>query len=362
MPQQIHRIRRLVQSLIILGVLFGSLSSACLPDPGFPVVKIGLIAPFEGRYRYIGYDAIYAARLAVRELNAAGGVAGHKLALVAYDDRNDPELARSLARTLATDPDVLAVIGHYRQKTTVTAQEVYAEHDLPLLAVGAWPTTTEAFQGQLMPATERLADTMVAQVSVSAGSSCGIVWGQTVLTPPLVTALGERLCLESEAPDFVFSGAPAHAVGTYLRARRSDGWEGQVVGGPSLGAPDFVDVAGVEVVEGTSFLTPYPFPGDIPGTEAWMQAYESMGPHVPEPGPYALPTYEAVYLLADAFVERIEQGQVTRMGVGQALASVTRTGALGRVHLDNQGVWQNAPLYLYVWRDGDPQLEHVISQ
>jgi len=35
-----------------------------------PVVKIGLVAPFEGRYRPIGYEAIYAARLAIREINA----------------------------------------------------------------------------------------------------------------------------------------------------------------------------------------------------------------------------------------------------------------------------------------------------
>ena len=35
-----------------------------------PVIKIGLVAPFEGRDRAIGYDAVYAARLAVRQANA----------------------------------------------------------------------------------------------------------------------------------------------------------------------------------------------------------------------------------------------------------------------------------------------------
>ena len=51
-----------------------------------PVVKIGLVAPFEGRARAVGYDAIYAARLAVREANAAGGIGGYRLAVVALDD------------------------------------------------------------------------------------------------------------------------------------------------------------------------------------------------------------------------------------------------------------------------------------
>jgi ABC-type branched-subunit amino acid transport system substrate-binding protein len=39
-----------------------------------PVVKVGLVGPFEGRHREIGYDAIYSARLAVREINQAGGI------------------------------------------------------------------------------------------------------------------------------------------------------------------------------------------------------------------------------------------------------------------------------------------------
>ncbi|HFC11696.1 MAG TPA: hypothetical protein ENJ56_02535, partial [Anaerolineae bacterium] len=38
-----------------------------------PVVKIGLVAPFEGEQRVIGYDVIYATRLAVRQVNTAGG-------------------------------------------------------------------------------------------------------------------------------------------------------------------------------------------------------------------------------------------------------------------------------------------------
>ncbi len=48
-------------------------------------VKIGLVAPFEGSYRSIGYDAVYAARLVVREINATGGIDGVRLELVAYD-------------------------------------------------------------------------------------------------------------------------------------------------------------------------------------------------------------------------------------------------------------------------------------
>lgn len=104
-----------------------------------PTVKIGLAAPFEGRYRAVGYDVIYAVRLAVREANAAGGVAGYSLELVALDDSGDPEQAVTQARKLAVDPQIVAVLGHWLDVTTVAAAPEYARAGLPLLATAAGP-------------------------------------------------------------------------------------------------------------------------------------------------------------------------------------------------------------------------------
>ncbi len=104
-----------------------------------PVVKIGLVAPFEGRHRAIGYDAIYSARMAVREINAAGGIGGYRVTLVALDDRADIELARQAAASLVGDPGVVAVVGHYVTSATEIAAPIYAEGGLPLLAMGAPP-------------------------------------------------------------------------------------------------------------------------------------------------------------------------------------------------------------------------------
>ncbi len=104
-----------------------------------PVVKIGLVAPFEGRDRAVGYDAIYAARLAVRQVNARGGIGGYRVALVALDDRGDPTLATQSAATLVVDPVVVAVVGHYLPATTAAAADIYAKAGLPLLMAGAPP-------------------------------------------------------------------------------------------------------------------------------------------------------------------------------------------------------------------------------
>ncbi len=100
-----------------------------------PVVKVGLVAPFEGRYRAIGYEAIYAARLAIREINAQGGLNGRRVELVALDDRGEPAQALEAARQLVLDPQVVAVIGHLRPDSTEAAQSVYCAAGLPALAV-----------------------------------------------------------------------------------------------------------------------------------------------------------------------------------------------------------------------------------
>ncbi len=353
-----------------LMLLLGLLLSACLP-PGLPsVIKLGLVAPFEGRYRYVGYDAIYAARLAVREINAAGGVGGWQIELVAYDDRGDPDLARTAARNLAADPDVVAVIGHYRQESTDAAQAVYAEAGLPLIALNAWMADSrQAWSLTASPA--RVAQEMAATLPQASDVT---VWGESPLSSPLrslADQLGHRY-VTSAPEDFgaisaypslqVFSALPPQSTGDYLAEWRTHGWTGSLVGGPELAAADFAEIAG-EAALGTCFVTPYPFPADLQETASWRVAYLSVGPHVPEPGSYALPTYEAIYLWAEALSADVAAyGRPTRAGMAAALPDVTRDGLLGRIRWDAEGGWDAAPLYRYCWLQGEAgPVRHLAS-
>ena len=126
------RLNKIFSAFFLLLLLTGCASVS-------PVVKIGLAAPFEGENRAIGYDVIYAARLAVREINEVGGIGGYRVALVALDDGGDPELARQTAASLAIDPAVVAVLGHWRPATTAAAQPVYAQNNLPFIPMGESP-------------------------------------------------------------------------------------------------------------------------------------------------------------------------------------------------------------------------------
>ena len=324
------------------------LLTACLL-PALPrVIKIGLVAPFEGRYRYIGYDAIYAARLAVREINAAGGVAGWSLELVAYDDRADPEMARVAARNLVADPDVVATIGHYRQTSTSAAVDVYAAAGMPLLVVGEWLTVTDAPVWQMLPPPERAAAAMV-DVALEGQSSTAAVWGEGLLVAALDDAIDARaLRRVATFPDVLFTTLPPVETASRLAEWRAAGWEGTLVGGPDLAATDFAAVAGA-AGEGTFFVTPYPLPQDAPDLEAWCAAYRAVGPHVPDPGPYARPTYEAVYALAEVIAAAVTAtGRPSRGGV--------QASGLG-VAWDAAGYRSDMPLYVYVWEQSRARLK-----
>ena len=111
--------------------------SSCAVAP--PVVKIGLVGPFTGRHRDIGYDVIYSARLAVREINESGGIGRYRVALVALDDFGDSALARENALALSSDPAVFAIVGHWLPETTQSGKLIYDSAMIPFVATGDEP-------------------------------------------------------------------------------------------------------------------------------------------------------------------------------------------------------------------------------
>lgn len=135
-PRRVSRgLRSVVCRLLLLPLLLPLFT--CTRTP--PVVKIGLVGPFEGRERAIGYDVIYSARLAVRQLNEAGGVNGYRVALVALDDGGNVELARQTAVSLTLDPAIIAVVGHWQPETTAAAAPIYAAAGIPFVPMGERP-------------------------------------------------------------------------------------------------------------------------------------------------------------------------------------------------------------------------------
>ncbi len=102
--------RKLFFGLLFLSII-ASLSACAFPGSTKPVLKLGLLAPFEGEYRHDGYQQLYGVKLALQERNLAGGVAGYKFELVALNHDAQSQKAILQAQELVIDSAVIAVIG-----------------------------------------------------------------------------------------------------------------------------------------------------------------------------------------------------------------------------------------------------------
>lgn len=120
-------------SCLLLAALSLLLAACCLNVK--PTVKIGLSAPFEGRDRDLGYEVLYAVRLAVRERNEEGGVgSSHLVEMVALNDFNEAAEVASQAYEMHADPDVLAVLGGWSPQAAAAAAPVYEQLGLAFIA------------------------------------------------------------------------------------------------------------------------------------------------------------------------------------------------------------------------------------
>jgi ABC-type branched-subunit amino acid transport system substrate-binding protein len=110
-----------------------------MPGDAAPVVKIGVIAPFEGAGRPLGYAVLPAIKAAVAEANANGDLGRYRVVVVAFNDDLHGPTAAAQAQALALDPEVLAVAGPWSAETAAAAQPILAEAGLPLLAASDTP-------------------------------------------------------------------------------------------------------------------------------------------------------------------------------------------------------------------------------
>ncbi len=189
-------------------------------------VKIGLVAPFEGRYREIGYQVIPAARLAIREWAARAGANEVAIELVAYDDMGDPALAVEQAQRLAVDPDVVMVIGHWRDETTQAALPVYEQVGVPLITFSTQDVTHAPGVHNLAPSAEDL-DASAAQEDAD-----------IITTPDAGLYQFYALGGEDAQGAFFATGAaePGDSAGAYWTPERREAFTAGFKEG-SLGAP-----------------------------------------------------------------------------------------------------------------------------
>ncbi len=102
------------------------LASACGLVQQQPL-KIGFSACLTGLGSNIGVNGMYGATLKIDEINAAGGIKGRMLWLLAKDDKADPDQAVLMDQEMQTE-GVVAVIGHMESASAAKSVKWAAEN------------------------------------------------------------------------------------------------------------------------------------------------------------------------------------------------------------------------------------------
>lgn len=115
----------------------GSATGGSSPSAGTATkgsIKIGFFSPQSGSEASDGKSSLDAAQLAVKDINASGGLGGASIQLVNYDDGSDPKQAVSIATKLTTQDQVAAVVSGSYSDQTLAAASVFQRAGVPMVA------------------------------------------------------------------------------------------------------------------------------------------------------------------------------------------------------------------------------------
>ncbi len=343
------------------------------PGSTKPIVKVGLVAPFEGLYRPLGYEVLYAVKLAIRERNASGGVAGYMVELVALNDDNEPTVAAQRAREMAVDPDVVGVIGHFSSPTTLAALEEYRRAGLTLVtsAAAANAVTDSGYSNvyRLCGRNDRLGQEAARYAVTELGAErLAILRGQEDLAEAFVltvASLGATVVsdvgvdqvdwpvqIAAQDPDLVFfTGDVVTGSGLIVQARQK-GVDAPFMGGGDWGSPKLMQIGGA-TAEGTLYVTSAPALKEIGGADEFVAGYEALAGQ--PPGPQAIMAYDATGVLLEAISRAIvAEGKPSRVAVTAQLAEIYFEGLIGPIAFNARGDRLDPVIYIHRVEAGNP--------
>ncbi|TKV70780.1 ABC transporter substrate-binding protein [Rhizobium sp. AU243] len=136
-------------------------------------IKIGMIIPLTGATSQFGAAMSAAAKVAVNDVNAAGGINGRKIEVLIEDDQSNPEAAVRAARKLIDVDKVVAIGGSYASAvTSAIAPLCYESKTVLFTSSGADSITKTPHQGYIFRTspTVTLQGTRVGQYALGIGA------------------------------------------------------------------------------------------------------------------------------------------------------------------------------------------------
>jgi branched-chain amino acid transport system substrate-binding protein len=386
------------RATIGLGVAAAALASRGVWAQTPPEVKIAMLVPLSGPWARQGILEQMGARMAIDDINSAGGIksmSGAKLKLIEYDTQDSAEKAKDAAqRMLAQEPDLVGGFGCWLSTFTLAATEVTERAELPWLTLSYSDLITgrgfkHVFQSsptagrqaeEMLPMIVELAEkgsgkkpAKVAFIGDNTASSVSFMkplrdhaikdLGLTIVTdevytPPLTDATTMIQHVRSGRPDFVVfqsSNVPDDKllVDKFAEFNLKSDRLPKIGGGGHWAVPELLKNAGAENLEGV-MVGLANWPGKRLGDLEKRFMARTGEPWFGHDSIFA-------YVHVMIFKEALEQtGAADRAKVTEAIRALDMTDgpALffpdGRLKYDENGRRVGAKLCVVQWREGRP--------
>jgi branched-chain amino acid transport system substrate-binding protein len=318
---------------LVLVVAASLLAVGCGGKGGGTTIKIGMIYNMTGAQASLDAPSANGAKLAAKEINAAGGVLGKKIDLVAYDGKSDAATIANSATQLTQTDKVVAMLGFSDSDMVMAAAPTAAKAGIVFVTSGATsPKLPEQVpdylylacfgdNAQAAAGAEYAFTTMKAKtvyLLIDKGMEYTLLLGKYF--KDRFIELGGKVVLEDNyqtgdkdysaqitklrglktAPDMLYIAAGPDDVGTIVKQFRDAGVKKPIMGGDGYDTPLLVQVGGAGA-ENVYFTTHSLMDASL-GTDAvkaFIAAYQAEYKTPPE-NAFAGLGYDTVKLLVDS--------------------------------------------------------------
>jgi len=315
-------------------------------------------------------------QLALEEINA-GNLAGIPVRLILRDDAFDLEKVKDIAIEFSENPKMSAVIGYYDDIAAIKASTMYEPARLLHLVVGAnnTPMTAHGFNYiiRTIVSNDKIALSL-ARIAIDRGyRKFALIWEENAYGEDLAYQFTVGLNnfdaqivyewsyareradfriavnqLKSVDADVIFFAGLEPWAGDFLREARAVGVKTDIIGAFS-DTPEMRAKAG-RGLEGAMYFDMYDVYSPSPENQAFVRKFKTR--FGKKPDAWAAQGYDALRILAKAVRE-------TRSANPLDLSYAIRymapwEGANGRYKFDSRGELEDKPIYLNVFRNGNP--------
>jgi branched-chain amino acid transport system substrate-binding protein len=364
---------------LFLALCLGLLAGCTAPQPKGEVI-IYVAAPLSGWQADGGQTVVGGVRLMAERLNAAGGLLGYQVKVLALNDEADSDVAVQVAsevrEAVQQGERVVGIVGHYNSGQSLAAMQVYK--DLPLVVVT--PTAsdvsltqkgytnffrvnaTDAAQGPVDArflveelGARRIAlvhsdneygrglrDQMVAALKALGVEPAAVI--EIAEAAPTQAAAVEEI--RSLQPDAVFLAGYETEGYVLLPELREAGVTVPFMASDGCFLYEFIDGSG-PAAEGVyvSGITP---DHRLRTDEKWWREYQQL--EARNPGTYSVAGYSAMEVIA----EGVKKAGTFESGpVAAAIHNLDFQSVVGRISYDDAGDLKEQRIYIFQVRDGD---------